>query len=235
MPIRVLVVEDDLPTLELMHEVLRSFDIEVIPQFDSEEAFGAVNREKFDGIFLDLLMPRLNGFKLAEAIRGSSWNRTTPIIIVTSSAETRAMQEAFRAGANFYLQKPIDRKRLAVLLNSTRGTMLENRRSLQRVAMRTEISCAVQSSFTKVHSFDISARGILLAGDDKFKIGDSIRMSFSLPRQSTMISATGMIVRRDSSGRTGVSFNHISQTDRQRVMLFVADELQRLEPASKGK
>lgn len=228
MSIRVLVVEDDLPTLELMQEVLRSFEVEVIPLQDSEQAFAAINREKFDGIFLDLLMPRLNGFRLAEAIRGSSWNKTTPIVIVTSSSERHAMQEAFRAGANFYLQKPIDRNRLAVLLNSTRGAMLENRRSLQRIAMDVEVECNVRTAFTTVRSHNLSGRGILLSAYDGFLVGESIRVSFRLPRQSTLINAVGMIVRRDETGRTGVGFSHITQTDRQRIMLFIADELSRL-------
>jgi CheY-like chemotaxis protein len=227
MSIRVLVVEDDLPTLEMMQEVLSSFDVEVVPLLDSEEAFNAVNREKFDGIFLDLLMPRLNGFRLAEAIRSSSWNKTTPIIIVTGNSEKRAMQEAFRAGGNFYLQKPIDRNRLTILLNSTRGTMLDNRRSMQRLDIAVEVACTLKSSFVTVQSHNLSSRGILLGAADAFAAGESMRMSFCLPRQSTRIHATGMIVRRDSKGRTGVSFTHISQTDRQRIMLYVTDELQR--------
>lgn len=233
MSIRVLVVEDDLPTLELMREVLKSFDIEVLPLDDSEEAFRAVNREKFDGIFLDLLMPTLNGFRLAEAIRGSTWNKTTPVVIVTSSPERNAMQEAFRAGANFYLQKPIDRNRLALLLNSTRGAMLENRRSLQRVAMDVEVDCNVRTAFTTVRSDNLSARGMLLGAYDGFVVGENIRVSFRLPRQSTIINAAGVIVRRDNAGRAGVSFTHITQTDRQRIMLFIADEVERHAPVGK--
>lgn len=231
MSIRVLVVEDDLPTLELMQEVLRSFEIEVVPLLDSEEAFAAVNREKFDGIFLDLLMPKLDGFHLAAAIRGSSWNKTTPIVIVSGNSERDSMKDAFRSGGNFYLQKPIDRTRLTVLLNSTRGAMLENRRTLQRVDVDVEVACNVRAAFVTVRSSNLSARGMLLEGNDAFTPGESIRLSFRLPRQSTLINATGLIVRLDDKGRAGVSFHHISQTDRQRIILFVDDELQRRIPA----
>lgn len=231
MCIRVLVVEDDLPTLELMQEVLRSFEIEVVPLPDSEEAFAAVNREKFDGIFLDLLMPKLDGFRLAEAIRGSSWNKTTPIVIVSGNSERDSMKDAFRSGGNFYLQKPIDRTRLTVLLNSTRGAMLENRRNLQRLDVDVEVACTVRTSFVTVRSSNLSARGMLLSGNEAFTPGETIRVSFRLPRQSTLINANGLIVRRDGKGRAGVSFSHISHTDRQRIMLYVADELQRRIPA----
>lgn len=227
MSIRVLVVEDDLPTLALMQEVLASFEVDVVPMADSEEAFAAVNREKFDGIFLDLMMPRLNGFRLAEAIRKSGWNKTTPIVVVTSNSERSTMQEAFRAGGNFFLQKPIDRKRLTILLNSTRGAMLENRRSVQRAAIDVEVLCVTRSLSASVRSHNLSARGILLDSTDGFPLGETVRLSFRLPRQSTQLHATGVVVRRDERGRMGINFSHISNTDRQRIMLYVGDEVQR--------
>lgn len=228
MSIRVLVVEDDLPTLALMQEVLASFEIDVVPMADSEEAFTAVNREKFDGIFLDLMMPRLNGFRLAEAIRKSSWNRTTPIVIVTANSERSTMQEAFRAGGNFFLQKPVDRKRLTILLNSTRGAMLENRRNLQRVDIDVEVLCFSKNGSTTVRSHNLSARGILVSGPNSFIVGETVRLSFRLPRQSTQIHAAGIFVRRDERGRVGINFSQLSHTDRQRILLYVGDELQRL-------
>ena len=74
------------------------------PVSDSEKAAGLVNQEKFDGIFLDLEMPNLNGFDLARLIRKSSWNKSTPIIIVTGRDERETMQEAFAVGATFFFR-----------------------------------------------------------------------------------------------------------------------------------
>jgi DNA-binding response OmpR family regulator len=90
-PLKLLVVEDDLPSLELMSEVFTSLKAEVRPVSDSEKAVGIVNQEKFDGIFLDLEMPNLNGFDLARLVRKSSWNKSTPIIIVTGRDERDTM------------------------------------------------------------------------------------------------------------------------------------------------
>jgi two-component system sensor histidine kinase BarA len=59
--LKLLIVEDDPANLELMTEVFTSLQAEVRPVSDSEEAAAIVNREKFDGIFLDLEMPRLKG------------------------------------------------------------------------------------------------------------------------------------------------------------------------------
>src|SRR6201988_5539922 len=94
-PLKLLVVEDDLASLELMTEVFTSLKAEVRPINDSEKAVAVVNQEKFDGIFLDLEMPNLNGFDLARLIRKSSWNKTTPIVVVTGRDERQTMQEGF--------------------------------------------------------------------------------------------------------------------------------------------
>src|SRR5580700_5088001 len=122
--LKLIVVEDDIASLELMAEVFTSLKAEVLPVSDSREAAGLVVKEKFDGIFLDLEMPNLNGFDLARLIRKSSWNKFTPIIIVTGRDERQTMQEAFAIGATFFLQKPVDRQKLSILFRAVRGGML---------------------------------------------------------------------------------------------------------------
>jgi CheY-like chemotaxis protein len=145
MPLKLLVVEDDPASLELMTEVFTSLKSEVSAVSDSERAAGMVNQERFDGIFLDLEMPNLNGFELAGIIRKSAWNRSTPIVIVTGRDERRTMQEAFAIGATFFLQKPVDRAKLSILFRTVSGGMFENRRKYTRVPLQTEVMCSVNS------------------------------------------------------------------------------------------
>src|SRR3979411_2434963 len=130
--LKLLVVEDDLARLELMVEVFTSLKAEVHPVSDSEKADDMINQEKFDGIFPDLEMPNLSGFDLARLIRKSSWNKSTPIIIVTGRDERDTMQAAFAIGATFFLQKPVDRQKLSNLFRTVSGGMLENRRKYTR-------------------------------------------------------------------------------------------------------
>ena len=75
---KVLIVEDDAPTLELMGEVLTSLKADVRAVSDSEAASVLVEQERFDGIFLDLQMPKVDGFELTRRIRKSSWNKSAP-------------------------------------------------------------------------------------------------------------------------------------------------------------
>src|SRR5207237_8187943 len=105
-PLKLLIVEDDIASLEFMAEVFTSLTAEVRPVSDSEKAAALVNGERFDGIFLDLEMPKLHGFDLARRIRNSSWNKSTPIIIVTVRDDIRTMHASYPIGATYIFPKP---------------------------------------------------------------------------------------------------------------------------------
>ena len=218
---QVLIVEDDLTTLELMKEVLSSFNLIVVCESDSEKASARIGIEKFDGIFLDLMMPKLTGFQLAREIRASRLNRNTTIIIVAATDDKKTMEEAFRAGGSFFLSKPIDRRRLTTLLNSTRGTMVESRRRLRRLPMSTAVSGNVHGTAISVQCADLSEQGMLVGSNPALMIGATFNLSFSLPGQMSTISAPGLVVRFDDAGRVGLQFGPIREVDRQRIRLYL--------------
>jgi FixJ family two-component response regulator len=66
----------------------------------------------------------------------SSWNKSTPIIIVTGRADRQTMQDAVAVEASFFLQKPVDRQKLSALFRTVSGGMLEDRRKYMRVQSR---------------------------------------------------------------------------------------------------
>ena len=219
--LKLLVVEDDAASLELMTEVFRSLKADVRPVSDSQEAARRVNQEKFDGIFLDLEMPNLHGFDLARGIRKSSWNKSTPIIIVTGQDERETMREAFAVGATFFLQKPVDRQKLSKLFRTVRGGMLENRRRCTRVPLRADVTCVVGSRSISGVSWNLSQGGILLeAGDLRPK--DAVRLSFRLPVSGITIEATGTVVWGDQR-RQGIQFTNVSDKNQEAIRQFVSE------------
>jgi CheY-like chemotaxis protein len=191
-PLKLLVVEDDPASLELMAEVFTSLKAEVRAVNDSEKAVGMVNLERFDGIFLDLEMPRLNGFDLARMIRKSSWNKSTPIIIVTGRDERQTMQEAFALGATFFLQKPVDRQKLSILFRTVSGGMLENRHKYTRVPLQTEVICTVGSRTIRGMTWNLSQGGIRVEARN-LQSKDTVRLSFRLPVSGVSIDAMGTV------------------------------------------
>lgn len=219
-PLKLLVVEDNIVSLELMTEVFTSLKAEVQPISDSEKAVALINREKFDGIFLDLEMPNLHGFELARLIRNSSWNKSTPIIIVTGRDERQTMKDAFALGATFFLQKPVDRQKLNLLFRTVSGGMLDNRRKSTRVPIQAEVSCTVGSRTVRGVTWNLSQGGMQIeVGDLKPK--DGVRLSFQLPISGIVIDAIGIVVWV-SEKRQGIQFTKIGVQSQQLIREFMA-------------
>lgn len=219
--LKLLVVEDDELNLELMGEVLSSLKAEVTPVRDSEQAAAMVKQGRFDGIFMDLEMPSMHGFELAGRIRESSWNRSTPIVVVTGSDEKATMQQAFAKGANFFLQKPIDRQKLTRLFRAVRGMFLENRRRNMRVPLRTDIMCSEGARTHRGMTWNLSMGGMLIETGATLKPGDSVRLSFRLPVSSEQIEAAGSVVW-SSASRQGIRFTKLTDQNMRAIKDLIA-------------
>ena len=225
-PLKLLIVEDNIPSLELMTEVFLSLKAEVRPISDSQKAVPMVNQEKFDRIFLDLEMPNLNGFELARLIRKSSWNKFTPIVIVTGRDERQTMQDAFAIGATFFLQKPVDRQKLSALFRTVSGGMLENRRKSARVPIQTDVACTVGSRTVRGISWNLSQGGMQVEVSG-LKPKDAVRLSFQLPVSGVVIDAVGVVVWGNET-RQGIQFTSVSAQSQQSIRQFMA-EVERME------
>jgi CheY-like chemotaxis protein len=217
--LRLLVVEDDVASLELMEEVFSSLKADVRGVGESSKAADLVNRERFDGIFLDLEMPSMNGFDLARWIRNSSWNRSTPIIIVTGRDDRQTMQQVFASGATFYLQKPVDRQKLTTLYRTVRGSMYECRRRFLRVPLRTDVVCTVESRQFKGTTWNLSQGGMLIEAEN-LRPGQHIRLSFRLPASETVVDANGIVVWV-AEQRQGIRFDHVKNP--QAIRDFISE------------
>jgi len=219
-PLKLLIVEDNLASLELMAEVFTSLKAAVRPVSDSEKAVGMINQEKFDGIFLDLEMPKLNGFDLARLIRKSSWNKSTPIIIVTGRDERQTMQEAFAIGATFFLQKPVDRQKLSTLFRTVIGGMLENRRRNTRVPLQTEVICTVGSRTIRGIAWNLSEGGMQLEASD-LQSKDKVRLLFRFPASGIPIDVIGTVAWVGEK-RQGIQFTTLSAEAQRSIREYIA-------------
>jgi CheY-like chemotaxis protein len=219
--LKLLVVEDNIASLELMTEVFLSLKAEVRPISDSQKAVAIVNQEKFDGIFLDLEMPNVNGFELARLVRKSSWNKSTPIIIVTGRDERQTMRDAFAIGATFFLQKPVDRQKLSNLFRTVSGGMIENRRKSTRVPIQADLACTVGTRTVRGTSWNLSQGGMQVeVGGLRPK--DAVRLSFTLPVSGVVIDAAGIVVWANES-RQGIQFTSLSAQTQQSIRQFMAE------------
>ncbi len=108
MKTRVLVVDDELDTLNLLRTILDISGYAPITTLNSVDAVGLAEVEKPDVVLLDIMMPKLDGFTLCKMLRANVATRTLPIIFVTAYEALDIEERRIEAGANKIINKPID-------------------------------------------------------------------------------------------------------------------------------
>lgn len=108
----ILVAEDDEDMRELFCTVLSDNGYNAVPAVDGEDALNIMEREYIDLLVADIMMPKMDGYELTEAIRGAKYN--LPILMVTAKDQFNDMQKGFRLGTDDYMIKPINVKELVL-------------------------------------------------------------------------------------------------------------------------
>src|SRR5438552_7622924 len=101
----VFLVDDDSSTVNLYSNRLKQAGFRTASAFDAKEAFEALPNLSADLIILDLLLPKLGGFQLLEAIRSDSRYKDTPVLVLSNAYLPEMAQKALRAGGNKALVK----------------------------------------------------------------------------------------------------------------------------------
>jgi len=110
---RVILVADDSPTIRKFVAVALSVKgYDIITCSDGMEALEKIPNNKIDLLITDLNMPNVDGFQLISTIRGNEELKELPIIVLSSLGSTEDIQRGLECGANSYLIKPFDPKRV---------------------------------------------------------------------------------------------------------------------------
>jgi chemosensory pili system protein ChpA (sensor histidine kinase/response regulator) len=101
-----LVADDSITMRKVTTRVLEAYDFEVITARDGVEATEQMQDRVPDLLLLDIEMPRMDGYQVAEYVRADARLRNVPIIMITSRAGKKHRDRGTQAGANAYLSKP---------------------------------------------------------------------------------------------------------------------------------
>ena len=105
----VLLIDDDRVSRLTLSKVLKKAGWRVLEAEDGEVGLGIVEEQRPEVVVCDLLMPRCNGFQVCRQLRERlDGLQQTKIIVTTSSAYATDRVNAFEAGADEYLVKPLD-------------------------------------------------------------------------------------------------------------------------------
>jgi len=105
---KILVVDDESHLIELVQMRLEANGYEVITANDGEEGLEKAKSEKPDLILLDVMMPKMDGYKACSLLKSDEQFRKIPIILFTGKAQDDFEEVGKKAGADAFITKPFD-------------------------------------------------------------------------------------------------------------------------------
>ena len=117
---KILIVDDSKINLKVAETLMKPYNFEMDTAISGYEAIEKVNNKHFDLIFMDIMMPKLNGVETLDKLREKE-DFTTPVVALTADAIEGTDEKYLSVGFNSYLSKPIDRKLLNKVINKYLG------------------------------------------------------------------------------------------------------------------
>lgn len=111
---RILVVDDEPLVLRMLRDTLAALPADVLEAKEGEEALRLAKAERPDLILLDVMMPRMDGFQVAAALKQDPTTASIPIIFISALGSSRDKVRGLDLGAEDYLVKPVDPEELKV-------------------------------------------------------------------------------------------------------------------------
>jgi DNA-binding response OmpR family regulator len=104
---RILAVDDDVPAVSALKQILAQRGYEVQTASGGEDALALIEQGSYDLFILDVNMPGVNGIEVCRKIRENARTADTPVIFLTAKGLLGDMLEGKEAGSDLYLVKPV--------------------------------------------------------------------------------------------------------------------------------
>lgn len=105
---RILIVDDEKDLVETIIFQLEGGGYEVLAAYDGQEGLDKAKSEKPDLIILDLMLPKMDGYKVCGLLKADARYKKIPIIIFTARAQESDEKLGYECGANAYITKPFE-------------------------------------------------------------------------------------------------------------------------------
>ena len=164
--VKVLVVDDNVINRKVARGFLKSYDFDLDEAGSGPEAIELVRKKRYDIIFMDHMMPMMDGIEAAEIIRRDCGeNGTSPAIIALTANAMEGMRERFlRCGFQDFIAKPLDRRALGQLL--VRWVPKDRQRAKDGGGAAEEAVETADLSAFQIQGIDVQAASRYYTGDE---------------------------------------------------------------------
>jgi two-component system alkaline phosphatase synthesis response regulator PhoP len=105
---KILIVDDEMDLVETVRFPLELEGYHVLVSYNGEDALNQVRKENPDLILLDLMLPKLDGYKVCRLLKFDDRYKHIPILMLTAKFQEKDTVLGMEAGANEYITKPLE-------------------------------------------------------------------------------------------------------------------------------
>lgn len=214
--------------------LLESAELRVEGCFAPGEALLQLKVKKFDAVLIDCAsVPDAND--IIEALRKGKSNRRAVAFAITE--DPHDSQQAFKAGANFVIEKPIEAERAMRSLRAALGLILRERRRYFRCPLNTSVTLQAGEANEFQWSVDNVSEGGLGAIVPEYSTrvaATSVRISFKLPLAEQLIAGKADIVWT-RNGKAGLQFQALRPESRTELDRFLAKKFEENDRLQMGR
>lgn len=218
----ILVIDDDPLFREVVRDILTQADFEVLAAADAFAGIELARKVQPAVIILDMLLPEVDGPIALELLKRDPDLKAIPVVGVTVSADLTYAQRAFRAGAMFFLPKPVSATSLVCVVElaagaASPGAPMRRRRRHPRFAAKVPVQCTIQSHCEVGRELmgqteNVSLAGLLLWLPESVPPGTAVRLRLELP--GSPVTAKGTVRWQDAQPAQDDRFRHGIQLTR---------------------
>ncbi len=156
---KILIVDDNADTVDLLKKRLRSEGYDTSEAYDGVECLNKVESYNPDMIILDVMMPRLNGLEVCRILKSKEDTRYIPVLMLTAKSDVEDKVKGLDIGADDYLAKPFDYKELSARVRSllsiktAHEKMVEEKKSEALDHMVDEVAHEVRNPLVSIGGF----------------------------------------------------------------------------------
>ena len=114
---KILLVDDEQDMIYAVQMQLEASNFKVLTAMDGQEGLDKARAEKPDLIILDLMLPRIDGYKVCRMLKFDEKYKKIPVIIYTARAQEADEKLGYEVGADAYMTKPFDPRKLLAKIN----------------------------------------------------------------------------------------------------------------------
>jgi CheY-like chemotaxis protein len=193
------------------------------------DALDLIDQHKLEAVFVDLqdCQPEEqweDPLDVLRCLRLSPKNKKCITVVFTHKEELDILATARRAGADYFLIKPLVRPQLDRLMHVIHGVMAESRRLHQRTHISFPVLCATRQRQDVGASVNLSASGMLLSLQGKTDVREQEEVELVFPygqKVSDPFVLHGRVARVEDGGNVAVAFQDMPRLQRDRLKAWV--------------